>query len=304
MKPFKGYFVVSLLILILVCNARAVEIKSYKIVSEVEGVDVREDLFITLLNDGEAELKSATLTLPRDTDILLARDTYGNLAFSVEGERTKILRITFSNPVSPGEERAIILGLKASLVSRKEDYNEYLLLFNPRQDIGDFEHVLRLPMDAQLFSPSESFPAIVPEADIAVEGGFTVLTWKRSLEADHPEVFLVRYRSDSDSILDEIAYGFLAIILLVISFLIWREVGKRRRQSTLLKSLKILNERERRVIAEIVKSEGIRQRELMERLGYTKSSLSKIVSKLEARELIKKVKSGKINRLYPGERIK
>ncbi len=282
----------------------AVQFNSYKITSEVEGTDVREDLFITLFNDGDPELRTASLTLPRNSEVLSVRDTYGRLPYTVTGKETRMLSFTFSEAIKPGEERVIILELKAPLVSRKDGYSEYLLLFNPRQEIKDFEHILRLPVDAELFSPSESYPTVVPDAEISEVSGGLVLTWRTSLEADNPVVFLVRYKSPFYSIRRTIFIALSALVSLSLLFLVGRELRGRRQRSKVLSSLKILNERERLVIAEIVKDEGIKQRELMHLLGYTKSSLSKIISRLEARGLVKKVKSGKINRLYPGERIK
>ncbi len=293
-----------LLLLFTPAIAGAAHIKSYKITSEIGDVNVREDLLITLFNDGGSELKTASLTLPLNSEIISARDTYGDLSYTVSGKETKTLDFTFSQGIKPGEERVLIIALKAPLVTRKGDYSEYLLLFNPRREIVEFEHILRLPQDAELFSPRESFPAVVPSAEVSETSGVIILTWRTSIEADNPIVFLVRYKSQYFPIQTVIAYGLSGIILLVTLFFAGKEIRQRRQRTQILGSLKILNERERVVVAEVVKKEGIKQGELMAQLGYTKASLSKIITKLEARGLIRKVKSGKINRLYPGEKVK
>jgi hypothetical protein len=57
----------------------AAQFKSYKITTEIEDGIVREDFLITLLNDGGSELKAVSLTLPRNAEVLSARDTYGML---------------------------------------------------------------------------------------------------------------------------------------------------------------------------------------------------------------------------------
>ncbi len=282
----------------------AVQFKSYKITSEVGDVNVREDLLITLFNDGVSDLKTGSLTLPRNSEVISARDTYGSLSYTVTGKETRTLSFTFSEAIKQGEERVLIIAIKAPLISRKEGYSEYLLLFNPRKEIEEFEHILRLPPDAELFSPRESFPTVVPLAEISETSGVIILTWRTKLEAEIPMVFLVRYKSQYFSIRSTITYGLFAIVLLLSLLFGGKELRVRRQRSQVLKSLKILNERERVVVTEIIKREGVKQSELMAQLGYTKASLSKIISKLEARGLIRKVKSGKINRLYPGERIK
>jgi uncharacterized membrane protein len=227
----------------------------------------------------------------------------GCCPYTVEGMEIRTLSFTFAKGIKPGEERTIMIALNAPLVSRKDDYNEYVLLFTPRQDIGGFEHILRLPEDAELFSPREGFPAIVPTAEISRASGVMILTWRASLEADNPVVFLVRYKTPHSPILRNLAYALLSAVFFIVSLFVGKDLMRRYRRTKTLKSLSILNERERMVMAEIVKNGGIKQSVLMERLGFTKSSLSKILSRLEARGLIRKVKSGKINRLYPGDKI-
>lgn len=282
----------------------AAQLKSYKITSEAEAADVRANLLITLFNDGDSELKIASLALSHNSEVLSARDTYGELPYTVSGKEATKISFTFSQGIKPGEERVVMIALKAPLVSRKDDYSEYLLVINPRQDVKDFEHILRLPVGAELFSPKESFPTVIPTAEISKASGVVILAWRTSLEADHPAVFLVRYKSPYYSLLRTIAYALSAVALLAMSILGGRELRRRRQKARVLDSLKILNERERLVVAEVIRSEGIKQNELMQRLGYTKSSLSKIVSRLEARGIVKRIKSGKINRLYPGDAIR
>lgn len=294
------------LIFLLSCsNVYAVEFRSYKIIAGIEGEVVKEDFIITLLNDASSELKSATISAPLDSEMISVRDSYGDLVYRTSVDRSLKINFNFTIPVKPGEERLLVIKLRTkSLVTRKEDYFEYLLVFTPRQNISDFEHVLKLPSEAKLYSPRESFQMVVPETKLSEQYAMPTLVWRMELEADHPEVFLVRYKTEIEETWRKVGTALVVIIIVGVSGFVGNKAWKRYQKIKTIDSLKILNERERRVLEEIIKNEGIKQYELLERLEYTKTSLSKILAKLESRGLIKKKKIGKVNKLYPGEKIR
>jgi uncharacterized membrane protein len=294
-----------IIILIFLCSsAYAAEFKSYNIIAEIVGDTVNEDFVITLFNTAEAELKSATISAPLDSEVIFVRDSYGDLQYKTYGEDSLNIKFNFTTPVKPKEERLVLIKLSTkSLVTKKEDYYEYLLVFTPRQDISDFEHVLKLPKDAKLYSPGAGFQMVIPEAKLSEQYSTPTLVWKAQLKANNPEVFLVRYKTEGGDVLRKIGFS-LALILVagVLLFGLGRARGKYQKRR-MLESLKILNEREKRVLEEIVSNEGIKQYELLAKLEYTKSSLSKILARLEARGLIRKNKVGKVNRWYAGEKL-
>jgi uncharacterized membrane protein len=289
-----------LFVLSITCSVHAVEYRSYKIIAEVAEDVVSEELVITLQNDGPDELTSGTVSVPQDSEILSVRDSYGALAYTTSGDKGLKIDFSFGVPVKPGEERLVIINLLTrSLVVKKEGYFEYLLVLTPKSDMPDFEHVLKLPEDAELYSPKESFSLVVPEANVT---GNTVV-WEVGLYANMPEVFLARYRTDSGYTWRPAAFVLLSAFALVVFGISVKKTIEAMQKKKTLNSLNILNERERRVLEGIVKNEGIKQYELLEELGYTKASLSKILTRLEARGLVKKRKVGKVNRLYPGEKL-
>ncbi len=294
-----------IIVLIFLCTSvYAAEFESYKIVAEIEGSVVNEDFVITLFNAAEAELKSATISAPLDSEIISVRDSYGELQYKTYREHSLNIKFNFTTPVKPKEERLVLIKLSTkSLVTKKEDYYEYLLIFTPKQDISDFEHVLKLPRDAKLYSPRAGFQMAIPEANLSEQYNTPTLVWKAQLRANTPEVFLVRYKTEGEDALKKISISLAAILIAgVLLFGLSRAKEKYQKHRT-LDSLKILNEREKRVLEEIVNSEGIKQYELLAKLEYTKSSLSKILTRLEARGLIRKKKIGKVNRWYSGEKI-
>jgi uncharacterized membrane protein len=290
-----------LLVLSIFGCGHAVEYRSYKIIAEVAEGIVSEELVITLLNDGTSELKSGTVSVPQGSEIISVRDSYGELEYTTSDEKGLRIDFSFNVPVKQGEERLVIINLLTkSLVTQKDGYFEYLLVLTPKSDIPDFEHVLKLPSDAELYSPKESFSLIVPEGDVTEDG---TITWRVKLYANMPEVFLARYKTESSTVWQSVIFAVLAIAAVAAFGVAANKVRIARRKKNTIDSLSILNERERRVLEEIVKNEGIKQYELLEKLGYTKASLSKILTRLEARSLVKKKKFGKVNRLYPGEKL-
>lgn len=277
---------------------------SYKIIADAKGNIVNEDFIITLLNDGNSSLASATISAPKDSKILSLSDSYGDLEYQTSIDRALKIKFDFTVPVEPLEERIVVIKLQTNaLIVNKDGYNEYLLVFTPRQDISKFEHILKLPKDAKLFSPKEGFDVVYPPTDLMPEYTTPTLGWKMDIKKDEPTVFLVRYKTETNNFFETVTIAALVAMALGALYYGGEKIKRRYKIIKTLKSINILNEREKMVMEAVIKKEGIKQYELLHKLGYTKASLSKIVSKLESRGLIKKKKIGKINKLYPGDKI-
>lgn len=68
---------------------------------------------------------------------------------------------------------------------------------------------------------------------------------------------------------------------------------------------KYFTENEQDVIRVISNNEGLMQQEILDNLPiFTKSTLSKILSKLEKKKMIERVRVGKVNKLFIGEELK
>ena len=67
---------------------------------------------------------------------------------------------------------------------------------------------------------------------------------------------------------------------------------------------KHLTENEQNVVVLIKENEGISQYDILNHLPHlTKSNLSKIISKLHAKKILKRIKVGKVNNIYLGEKL-
>jgi uncharacterized membrane protein len=66
----------------------------------------------------------------------------------------------------------------------------------------------------------------------------------------------------------------------------------------------ILNENEKKVMKEVVRSEGVTQDSLVHRLGYSKAKLSILLNDLEKKDLVMREKLGRTNSILLTERMK
>jgi len=272
----------------------ALNIDSYRIASEREGDSAHIALFIYVSNNRSEPVDSVVLSVPPDSQILSAGDFFGALAYTKSGAS---LRINASSPIKAGDTRLVFAELSSKeVLSGKSGYSEYLLIFDPAQDIADFEHTFRI----KKFSGRVQF--ISPPAEVSFKDGGLLVRWDRPLKGGVAQPFILRFEEGRTDYTPAIAL----LILLAIAYLAHKASSKylaARRKAHLLGSLKILNERERVVVEEVVRSPGVSQNKLQQKFGYAKASMSKIVGKLAYRGIIEKKKHGKTNFLYPGKKL-
>lgn len=300
-------FIIFLVLFMFLNPAHAMKINSYTLISDIaDGQTTYQKMIIEILNDGTGELNSGSIMAAQDSKVVSISDSYGSLEYAIKTDKISNISFKFSKPLKTGDVRLIIIELKSeSLVKNKDDYSEYTLVFTPKQNVSYFEHLLKLPVSAKLYSP-EGFLVVFPEAEIGKINEQTTLKWKTNLTAGNPEVFLVRFKQNTTDWTRIAIIGCaIAIIALVLRALNVRlnKYAEKRKTASLLNSLNLLNENEKAVISKVIENPGIKQNELREILNCRKSSMSKIIGKLEMRRIIERKKYGKINRLYPGEKL-
>lgn len=273
----------------------ALNIDSYQISAEKEGDSVHLALFIYVSNNESKPVDSVLLSIPPDAAVSSVSDFYGSLAYSKSGSS---LKISFPNPIEQDERRLILVELSSSSVlSSKGGFSEYMLIFDPPRDIPEFEHTFKLPG-----SDKSSLQFVSPHAEVFSNNGTLMVRWALPLKAGVPQPFIVRFDEGKTDFIPFI----VVLFIFLLAFFAYRLSGRYLasiKKSKLIDSLKILNERERVVVEAVVKTNGISQSELQWKFGYTKASMSKIVSKLVFREILVKRKYGKSNLLYPGKRL-
>ena len=126
----------------------------------------------------------------------------------------------------------------------------------------------------------------------------------RLKEISSPQTFIINYTYKENIIFNLIIKIILALILVFSGIVITRITKQKRLVQKTLRSIKILNEKEKMIVEQVLKKPGINQSELKNKVGLTKSNISKIIAKLEFRALIERKSEGKINRLYLGEKLR
>lgn len=274
----------------------ALNIDSYRIAAEKEGGSANIALFIYVSNNNSEPVGTVVLSVPPDSSIISAGDFYGPVGYEKAGPS---LRLNLSTPIGQGGSRLILAELSSkSVLSGKGALSEYLLIFTPPQDIADFEHTFRIPEAGK-----KQVHFVSPPAEIGLSDGSLLVHWKMPLRAGVSQPFIVRFEEART----DYTPALLLILLFVLAYLAHgfsKKYISARRKEKQIDSLKILNERERVVVEAVVRSPGTSQSSLQQKFGYTKASMSKIVSKLAYREIILKKKHGKTNHLYPGKKLK
>jgi len=281
----------------------ALDVDSYKIIARPVDLEYVENIVeIGLYNDGDVSVNNSEINLAIDSEIISLMDSYGELSYSIEKGDKLRLKFDFSVPIEAGSSRTLIIKTETSSnLFDKGNYFEYVVVLNPSSSIDDFEHVLLLPKDIFLYVEGD-VQLVVPDAEISVLDEGLQIKW--DMEIDESTVFLARFKQTEG--VNYFYYVLGVVLVLVIGVLIgyvfnWLYYSKKKKDA--LKAADILNEREKAVLRLVIEKPGIKNSEVRKELEYTKSSLSKIVSKLEFRGLIKSKKFGKIKELYLGERM-
>ncbi len=298
-------FVILFLLFIILSspNKAKADVVSYKIISDIVNNQVEEEHVILFFNDKNTSVSKFSILFPKNIKIVYVKDEYSSLEYSLESNGFAKMLINLPLPIKPGERRLIFIKISTDERIKKMDgYYEYTLVVVLERNVSEFEHILKLPKGAKLFSP-KNFTVLVPNGSISRIDDRVIINWKAKITAHKPKVFLVRFRKNELNLNIIITLALLSLVS-ATSYKFATKIWRRYKNIKLLKSLEILNERERKVLEEIARNEGIYQYELMEKLGYTKSSLSKILTRLESRGLVKRIKEGKVNRLYLGNKLK
>lgn len=303
----KGKVLLLLITLILLSFqiVSALEITSYKITATpIHGNSVENIIELTLQNNKEEPLTSGTLNFAADAEVESISDSFGDVSFSsiIEGEKQKV-QFQFSKPVDVGEARVLTIKTTTYNIVQKEGYFEYLLVIVPSKDIDSFTHTLKLPSDVVLDENGEESSIIVPDATITGTEQYTFIEWNVALQKDLPAVFLARFDQRNVNWWKWFGMVMLFIGLGILMGFCGNKLYTYRKQKKALHMTNILNLREKAVLDEVIRNPCIKQYELVKKLGYTKSNMSKILKRLELRELIKIKKEGKVRILTVGEKL-
>lgn len=180
-------------------------------------------------------------------------------------------------------EEVYIEGMTSSLTSKQG--SEWVFQTNIALDKGD-EVSVTLPPNAKLgrFSPGE-------EAKVGAEKNRVVLTW--ALQEDN-----VNFEIESYYTMDNRAGGVpdsLYLLVLLGAGMVFYAVFKAKRRDARKRLLDLFDAKERRVIQLLQGRSSVKQKELQLETGFSKSTLSVVLKRLENKKAITRRQRGRIN---------
>ncbi len=295
-------FILAVLTLLSFQIVSALEITSYKITATPNNGNAIENIIeLTILNNKEEALTSGTLNFAVDAEIESMSDSFGEVLFSsiIDGEKQKV-PFTFAKPIDAGESRILTIKTTTYNIVQKEGYFEYLLVIVPSKNIASFTHTLKLSSEIVL---DEENAIIVPDATIIETEHYTFIEWNAALQEDVPSVFLARFEQNGVNWWKWFGITLLLVGPGVLVGIAGNKLFAHWKQKKALRMTNILNVREKAVLDEVIRNPCIKQYELVKKLGYTKSNMSKILKRLELRELLTIKKDGKVRILTVGKKL-
>ena len=270
-----------------------------------------ESTFV-LTNNGTESLNYFVYIIKKNISSVFSYDPIGLLLFSWEVDTTigNIINVTMRYPLLKDEIYVFSISYEIEdVVYHVEQPEEYYGLdfdLKHTRITNRFNLEISLPMYSELLEQSLPAPVYPTPNKISTEDNIVKITWNvDNRDLDDDDVFLVRYTLTA-SIISEpkvellplyLVLTFLAgaIIAASIFFILYKYKFKPV-ESGLVSSL--LSDTEQEVIKAINSDGGVStQRRICDKTGYSKSKVSQILSKLEEKEVLKRERWGRTNKV-------
>lgn len=310
----------------------AQEILEYRVQGDISGLDLGQKVSMSVRNNHLAStLSQISYPFSGNISLLKSYDETGGLESDAEYREGKTYITTKFRRRLGYDETANITAEFISANAVAAFNNTYILStsYSLFANVEMFEFVLRLP-EGTGFKNIET--DIVPApAQITTDGRAIILKWLES----NPKEFrvFVRYEPlppptttppetpqptaqppqetpSSLELLTELInknfYSFLSLllfILIVIAYSLF-SLTRKKKEEELYNKIEILKEDEQLILKIVTEENGIEQRELQDKTSFSKAKLSKILTELEKRSVIRKESVGKKNKIYLAEKMK
>lgn len=284
----------------MVCLAQEYVLEDVQILLRPGEEVLHERIEVKLENRSDTYLDGIVFQLVGDASNIRAWDTLGGLKHekNVTGEGTQ-LKILFREPLLPGEKQEIVFEFDTRFFAPQRNGSTFKLF--PRYDFET--SVSRFSLSVELDEETRLLPPIVP-TPVKINSYSNKLFVEWNSQDVSSFTFLLRYEPGVGRGTLVIPLSPLAIVILAVSALamvsgvfihlrrdkIYMDTNRRK---TLFK---ILKKDERVLIEKIMEGDGaIEQSLLYETTGFSKPKVSRLLSDLEERGLIRKEKYGRTN---------
>lgn len=294
-------WLVPLLILILPCSVHALD--EARITSIRGIISIQPDLY----SEEELEITYAGVAgiilgdefhLPGEISGLGVRDDEGSLDFSKRmDDGITTVRFIFRRGLRPGREYRVTIDYRsANFTSKSGSVWGYSTLLMAGSEVDEWVVTLEIPDDVELYLPTG--PALEGLRLVVHQGDRTICEW---FKADSDQLAVAMGYSPIEAKAESrlVIYLSLAGVFLVAGvagFLIQGLMPRKRTAKGVELAIKLLEDRERRIVRELAGGQSMTQAELVKATKLSKATVSRAVVELERRKVVTRDRSGRVVR--------
>ncbi len=176
----------------------------------------------------------------------------------------------------------------------KQTGNQYIFRFSykPEDDFDDFKLKIVLP-ENMIISEQNDILMLSRPAQISTDGRRIFIEWEKELRENEEITIFAEYETKGNINLDP-SYFLFFFVLMGIAFGVGYGIKRFKREKFIERAISA----DEKIILNIIKKDKeIMQEELKEKTGWSKTKISKVIRRLEAKELIEKKPYRKTNKL-------
>ena len=295
-----------LLLLVLIAPAYAIEITKYSARLEIVDDHGVEEVTIAIFNNQNTTISEFRYPFSgklRDVEVSGRGEEELNFSVEARGERSYIIT-QLPKPLRYGDTYEITYRYTLEdIVERHEKIYILSVSHSLFANVKNFEFTVALPPGYGVVDNRVS-----PESEPTSDGRRVILRWELH-EPIPPELKDFRVIVIYENLFQTRDYIYIALLItaaLIIAFLSYKYLRARGvslrllldRKKRLEEKIEILKEDEQKIMKLIIENEGIDQRDIVRITGFSKTKVSKILSELEKRGVIRKEQVGRRNKIY------
>ncbi len=239
--------------------------------------------------------------IPGEISNLKVRDAQGSIDFSKRrAGNITIVRYFFRTSLRPEKQQEITITYRsANFTSKSGNLWGYSTIFLAASPVDEWSVTLELPGEAELYLPSGD--ALLGLKRVHHESGATICEWSAT-DSDRLALAIGYSPVEGTSkpmLLLYLALAGAMLVAAVAGFLVRTLVPQKRKRvpKAVEMAVKILEDRERRIVRELAAGQRLTQAELVKVTKLSKATVSRAVVELERRRVVNRERSGRVIRV-------
>ncbi len=236
--------------------------------------------------------------VPGEISNLKVRDSLGSIDYSKrKSGNVTIVRFYFRSSLRPEKEQEITISyVSSNFTSKSGNLWKYSTILFAGSVVDQWFVTLELPAEVRVCLPTGE--ALTGLRHISYESGRTICEWSAS-DTDTLPIAIGHSPLKETGKSRLFVYLALAGVLLVVAaagFLVRTIVPSKKVPKAVEIAVKILEDRERRIVRELARGQKLTQAELVKVTKLSKATISRAVVELERRRIVDRERSGRVVR--------